>query len=348
MPVYKDDNTGKWYCKFYYADHVGNKKQKLKRGFERKKDAQQWERTFLDQFAKDPTISFSELYRRYMEHTEARVRKSTLSSKKCLIQKHILPYFKNFKIADITAADVARWQTDMINNSGMSDTSLRVLNGQLSAIFNYAVNYAGLSKSPCRDTMGSTKAKNVDFWTPEEYGQFIATLKNNILYYTLFEVLYYCGLRIGEAMALTIADIDFERSTISVNKTRYDIKGGAVTNPPKTRKSERLVTMPDFLTDELREYIRHIYHPAPDTRLFDICCASARHTLKLYSQAAGVKQIRLHDLRHSHASMLINLGANPVLVADRLGHENPEITLKTYSHLFPSTQADIVGKIKKI
>ena len=119
-------------------------------------------------------------------------------------------------------------------------------------------------------------------------------------------------------------------------------------NPPKTEKSERIVDIPEFLTQEIKEYVTHIYKPLPETRLFNKRPQYLRSILKNRAMLAGVKVIRVHDLRHSHASMLINLGANPVLVAERLGHESAAVTLKIYSHLFPHTQLEIVSKIKKV
>lgn len=130
--------------------------------------------------------------------------------------------------------------------------------------------------------------------------------------------------------------------------TYYRIAGKDLINPPKTEGSERAVYVPQFLIDEIQEYIRHLYKPDPGQRLFDKRPQYVRSILMDRAKKAGVKQIRVHDLRHSHASMLINLGANPLLVAQRLGHESPEITLKTYSHLFPTVQTGIVNKIEKL
>ena len=155
-------------------------------------------------------------------------------------------------------------------------------------------------------------------------------------------------MRIGECLALTLEDIDFKSNKININKTCYHIGKKELINPPKTDSSERVIDIPQFLTDEIKEYVNHLYKPMPDTVLFNKQQQYVRGILQRYSQKAGVKEIRLHDLRHSHASMLINLGANPVLVAERLGHESPAITLEVYSHLFPHKQAEIVAKIEKV
>ena len=346
MPTYKDEKTGAWYCKFYYTDWQGQKRQKLKRGFSRQKDAKEWERLFLEQFAKNPDITFEALYLKYKEYIRLRIRESTAVSRFSMIDRHILPFFKKKVVADISPADVAAWLNEMLQK-GLSNTYLNQINIYLKAIFTYAVDYVGLPKNPCTKSIGSRKTRKLNFWTPEEYARFIETCKDNVEYYTIFEILYYTGMREGELLALTLNDIDFKENKIHITKTYYRITGKDLINAPKTESSERIVDIPEFLTQEIREYVTHLYKPDPETRLFNKRPQYLRSILRDRAAKAGVKEIRVHDLRHSHASLLINLGANPVLVAERLGHESPDITLRTYSHLFPHKQADVVSKIKK-
>lgn len=301
----------------------------------------------MEQFAKNPDITFESLYQKYKDYITPRIRESTASTRFLMLDKHVLPFFKNRIVSDIEPADVAAWQTDMLNK-GLSDTYVHNVNVYMKAVFNYAVEYVGLSQNPCKRLIGSLKTKKLNFWTPDEYKRFSEACKDNVEYFALFELLYYTGMRVGEALALTLNDIDFKNNTISVNKTYYRISGKDLINPPKTEGSEREIVIPDFLVDELREYVSHLYKPDPEERIFNKRPQYVRSILKDRAERAGVKQIRVHDLRHSHASMLINLGANPLLVAERLGHESPTITLKTYSHLFPSTQVEIVSKITKV
>ncbi len=347
MPTYKDEKTGTWYCKFYYTDWQGNKKQKLKRGFKLQREAKDWERQFLEQFAKNPDIIFSTLYKKYIESLTPRVRESTLESRKSTIETHILPYFKNLVISQITTADVLKWQ-NIILEKKFSSSYTHLINRCLRTIFNYAVEYHGLQKNPCTKPIGSPKRQKIAFWTPEEYKRFIEYYKDDIQYFTIFELLYYTGMRIGEALALTLKDIDLQNCIISITKTYYRTGEKELINPPKTESSERDIAIPQFLADEIQEYITHLYALSDNERLFPMASTSIRFKLTEGAENTGVKRIRVHDLRHSHASMLINLGANPLLVSKRLGHENPEITLKTYSHLFPSVESDIVNKITKL
>ncbi len=347
MPTYKDEKTNTWYCKFYYTNWQGQKKQKLKRGFARKKDAAEWERKYLEQFAKNPDISFDALYQKYKAYITPRIRESSSSVRFSMLDTHVLPFFKDRIVSTITPADIAAWQSEMLKKN-LSESYTRTIDIYLKAIFAYAVEYVGLSKNPCTKSIGSLKNRKIAFWTPEEYKQFSEACKDNLEYFTLFELLYYTGMRVGEALALTLSDIDFNENTISITKTYYRIAGKDLINPPKTAGSERKILIPDFLTAELLEYVEHLYKLAPEDRLFNKRPQYVRAILRDRAKKAGVKTIRVHDLRHSHASMLINIGANPLLVAERLGHESPTITLKTYSHLFPSTQTDIVSKIKKL
>lgn len=346
MPVYRDEKTKTYYAKFYFVNWQGEKKQKLKRGFARQKDAKEFERKFLEQFAKNPDITFDALYQKYKDYITPRIRESTASTRFNMLDKHVLPFFKYQIVSDISPADIVAWQTEMLNK-GLSDSYTHLTNVYLKAIFNYAVEYLGLTKNPCKKSIGSTKTKKLNFWTPEEYKVFADAVSDNIEYFTMFEILYYTGMREGELLALTLNDIDFKNNLININKTYYRIKGKDLINPPKTESSERIVDIPEFLTEEIKEYVTHLYKPLPETRLFNKRPQYLRSILKSRMATIGLKEIRVHDLRHSHASVLINLGANPVLVAERLGHESAAVTLKIYSHLFPHKQSEIVARIKK-
>lgn len=348
MPTYKDTKTNTWYCKFYYTDWTGTKRQKLKRGFKLQREAKEWERLFLEQYAKNPDITFKTLYDKYWEYISHRVKDSTLRTREYMLTTHVLPYFKDQIVSQITPEDITHWQ-NWILSKDLSESYQKSLSIYLKAIFSYAVDFLGLSRNPCTKPIGRNKRKRIEFWTPEEYKKFSDSIKDNIQYYTLFEILYYTGMRIGEAQALTFGDIDSKEKVIHITKTYFKPNGKpGVLQDPKTESSCRDVDIPDFLVDEILEYKKHIYAADDDTRLFPRELSVIRAYFKDHIQKCSVKDIRIHDLRHSHASTLINLGANPVLVAERLGHESASITLDTYSHLFPKAQSDIVAKIEKL
>lgn len=149
-------------------------------------------------------------------------------------------------------------------------------------------------------------------------------------------------------MALTYKDIDFNEKTISINKSYQRIGKEDVITEPKTTKSNRVIALPNFLCTELKEYINKLYDVDLNTRLFQITKHYLYHEIKRGCKLSGVKKIRVHDLRHSHASLLIELGFSPLLIAERLGHDNIETTLNTYSHLYPHKQTELADTLNKL
>lgn len=145
----------------------------------------------------------------------------------------------------------------------------------------------------------------------------------------------------------TYDDINLEEKTISITKSYQRLKGKDVITQPKTPKSIRIITMPDFLADEFREYCSHLYGIMKNERLFHFTKSHMEHCMAAGIEKSGIKRIRLHDLRHSHASMLVDMGVAPLEIAERLGHEKVETTLNTYSHLYPSTQSKLAGLLDK-
>ncbi|HIV17102.1 MAG TPA: site-specific integrase, partial [Candidatus Alectryocaccobium stercorigallinarum] len=167
-------------------------------------------------------------------------------------------------------------------------------------------------------------------------------------YYAAFNVLYYTGMRIGELLALTVGDIDLEKKTVSITKTLHRTKKKDIITPPKTDRANRTVTLPLFLCDILKTHISRIYAPEKDTLVFLHSKSSYLYKIKHHAVTAGIKPIRIHDLRHSHASLLIELGFSALLVSERLGHENVSTTLNIYAHLFPSKQTEVADRLDKL
>lgn len=346
MPTYKDMKAGTWYCKFYYTDWSGQKHQKLKRGFSRQKDAKDYERKFLEQFSKDPDISFESLYHKYRAFKENRVRPTTFETQCRAIELHILPFFRGLNVSAIRPADVAEWQNQLLKEQ-YSASFTRQINAYLRMIFKYAVDFLGLRSNPVKTQICKPENGNIDFWTPEEYARFSEQLRDNIELYTAFEILFYTGMRKGELLALTLTDINFTDETITINKTLAYVGGEYVFQPPKTQKSNRTIEAPKFLLNEIRDYIGHIYAPYPEQRLFNRSRVWLGQAITYVCGRIGLKPIRVHDLRHTHASLLINLGANPLMIAERLGHEDVKETMNTYGHLFESHQKEIIEKLER-
>ena len=351
MPAYKDEKTGKWFAKFYYTNWQGIKKQKWKRGFATKKEALGFERDFLEQQSANPDMTFQNLYEIYMEDMAARLKQSTLLTKKAVLQTHILPFFSSKPINEIKASDVRRWQAKLMSSpNNYSQTYLKKINTELNSIINYAKRFYDLNTNPCgkAGTIGKAKAEEMDYWTYDEYIAFREGVKDKPLSYICFEVLYWTGMREGELLALSLADIDFDNKTISINRTYLRIEGKDVFTSPKTRKSKRKIPIPDFLCQELSDYIQSRYMLDADERLFPVTKSYLSHEMIRGCKITGVKKIRIHDIRHSHASLLINQGCDALMLADRLGHEKVSTTLNTYSHLFPHKQQELVHSLESL
>lgn len=351
MPAYKDEKTGKWFAKFYYTNWQGIKKQKWKRGFATKKEALGFERDFLEKQSANPDMTFQNLYEIYMEDMAARLKQSTLLTKKAVLQTHILPFFGSKPINEIKASDVRRWQAKLISSpNNYSQTYLKKINTELNSIINYAKRFYDLNTNPCgkAGTIGKAKAEEMDYWTYDEYIAFRKGVKDKSLSYICFEVLYWTGMREGELLALSPADIDLDNKTISINRTYQRIEGKDVFTSPKTRKSKRKIPIPDFLCQELSDYIQSRYMLDADERLFPVTKSYLSHEMIRGCKNTGVKKIRIHDIRHSHASLLINQGCDALMLADRLGHEKVSTTLNTYSHLFPHKQQELVHSLESL
>lgn len=355
MPAYKDEKTNTWYCKFYYEDVNGIKKQKMKRGFQLQREAKEWERNFLETKALDVNIKFKNFVEVYYQDIDNRLRLNTAYQKKFIINEKLLPFFGEMVLSDIKSIHVREWQNSLLtyqdeNGKGYSQTYLKTINSQLSAIFNYAVRYYNLRENPCvkAGSMGKAHAEEMQFYTLDEFKQFIQACDNPVSY-AAFNILYYTGIRSGELLALTWNDIDLENMTINIDKSYHRIKKQDVITKPKTPKSIRTIVIFEHLAEIIKEYKKSIYKPHGNDRVFSKHTHRfLQHEIIRVSNKAGLKQIRVHDLRHSHASLLIELGFSPLLIAERLGHEKLETTLNTYSHLYPNKQVELADKLQKL
>lgn len=349
MAAYLDGKTNKWYASFWYSTFNGDRKKKLKRGFSLKREAIKWERDFLDKQEAQPDMLFSSLVEIYLEDMSHRLKVSTMHTKKSMIENNILPFFSEYRINAIKPPNIRRWQNEKIN-SGLSNTYLRQLNTQLSAIFNYAVRFYGLSENPIlkAGTMGKANADEMDFWTKEEYLTFREAIRNRTKSLVAFDLLYFTGMRFGEFIALTKEDIDIENHFVDINKTLSRIKKVDYITEPKTKKAIRNIPIPVKVTEELQDYFAKMYELKNKDRIFMFTNKYMMGEIKRGCELSGIKAIRIHDIRHSHASLLINMGYSIRLIADRLGHEKIETTLNTYGHLYPDEQSKLANELNKM
>ncbi len=247
---------------------------------------------------------FIELYLKDMEH---RLKPTTVDSKRYVINLKITPFFGKIPLNEIKPTDVRKWQNELTsyrdtNGKPYSQTYLKTINNQLTALFNYAMKYYGLKENPCHKagSRGKKKADEMMFWTKAEFDTFIKSIKDKLPSYTIFMTMYYTGIREGELLALTPADIDFTSKTVTINKSYQRLNNEDIITSPKTPKSNRVIPIPDGLCACLKEYMSHCYELQPSDRLFPYTKFYLYHEMERGCKLSGVKRIRVHDIRHPY------------------------------------------------
>lgn len=342
-----------WYANFYFSDWTGKKRHVCKRGFKTQREAKEYERSFLDQQSANSDILFSNLVENYMNDMGHRLKPTTMSSKEHIIRTKLLPYFGNTKVCDIDTISVRKWQNELLayrdeNGCPYAQTYLKSIHNQLSTILNYAVRHYRLRVNPCHlaGSIGKKRAAEMKFWTREQYEQFAGTIKKSALKLG-FDILFFSGIREGELLALTPADILPDRK-LNICKNYAKVKGQELFMIPKTDKSNRVVSIPEFLYNEIQEYISRLYGIDKGDRIFYYTKSALIREIKVGALAAGLEPIRVHDLRHSHASMLINMKIDIMEISERLGHESVKTTWDTYAHLYPDTDIELAERLNEL
>ncbi len=359
MPVYQNKKTKLWKYRTYAYDVYGNRKQFEKGGFKTKKEALIAEREIqsLDK-VEQCTISFLELWKNYEQHIKLKLKSQSYRKVVSKFKNHILPYFKDYKVKNITANTYTKWQM-IIQEKGFKHKYNSSLHGSMVTILNYAIKFYGLKENIASKvgnfSKGQELPKKVDFWTFEEYKQFIEIIDDNV-YKVFFETLYYTGLRQGECLALTWKDFEDDKLNIYKTISKEKIDNNYVINTPKTTRSIREVKLDNELIKDLNS-LKEYYSQSVDFNdswfIFGGINPLAPTTIGRkkykYCEKANVKKIRIHDFRHSHASLLLSLGVPITVISQRLGHSDINMTLNTYSHLIPKDEdkaIDILNKIK--
>ena len=343
MPVYKDEKRNTWFCKCNYKDWLGESKSKMKRGFATKKDAQQWERDFLQKQSASMDMKFASFVEVYFEDKAPRLKERSIMTKRTLFETKIIPYFGEKQMNEITAVDIIKWQNALLNQD-YKPTYLRMIQNQMTALFNHAEKFYDLKDNPCKkvDKMGRSNAKELNFWTKDEYEQFIQCFSpDEEMYRIIFQMLFWLGCRVGELLALTSQDIDFENGTVNISKTYYRRNQNDYVTPPKTESSNRKITIPKFLAEEMKDFVDRQYGLTPEERIFPITDRAIQKKMKQKTEQAKLKPIRVHDLRHSHIALLIEKGMQPLVIAQRVGHDSVNTTMNIYGHLYPNKQKQV-------
>ena len=350
MSAYKDKKTGKWVVTLRYTDIDGREKRRAKRGFLTKREAKEWESDFLLTLNSEIEIDLTldQFYEVYIGDISNKLRQNTVKNKRVIFDKYIDPYLGSKKLNRISTPDIIKWQNEILGFN-FKDTYSRSINNQLVAIFNHAERYYELKNNPLKKTtaIGAKHPDSMSFWTKEEFDKFIAVVDDESSRLQ-FNVLFYTGIRVGELIAIRLKNIHFERGHIEIRASAQYENGEYIFSKPKTKKSERVVTIPEFLTQLIKDYVNRYYFIDMEEQVFMTNKSRLSRELDKYAKLANVKRIRVHDLRHSHASLLIEQGIQPNIVQDRLGHEKIETTLRTYSHLYPNKQYHLADFLNQI
>lgn len=292
-----------------------------------------------------------------MDDLSTRLKPTTMETKRSIFETKITPYFMNFKVYEIDALAVRLWQNELLKyrdekGNPYSDTYLRSINNQLSAILNYATVYYHLQSNPCKQTgsIGKSDADAMQIWTLDQFERFIE-YEDKAAGRLAFDIFFWTGIREGELLALTIEDFIFngvDEYHLNISKNFEVVKGTQYLLTPKTDSSNRCIMIPQFLYNEAMEYFAALYEPNPKDRLFYFTKSYLLKEIKRVAHMAGLDPVRVHDLRHSHASLLIEMGFNILMVSQRLGHEKVETTWRTYAHLYPDKERILATKLDTV
>ena len=373
MAIYRNDKTGKYEYRTYITNEFGKRVQKEKTGFASEREAKKAEeqlqfenKLYLMKLENEKkqrqtgkVMSFKEVYEEYIKYKKLTLKPDSLRALKSRIECHIMNYFNKFdNVADILPMDIVNWQIE-IDKKGFKLKYKNSLYGALSTMLNFAKNILKVIKDNPASEVSRFKSRgeintSMQFWTYEEYQKFIKEVDKPV-FKMLFETLYFTGMRLGECLALNWTDLS--NSYISINKTisKEKVNGERIITTPKTVSSIRKVKLSKELNDDLLLYKKEcskIINFTEKTFIFGCHIPLSPTTIdrymKKYCDRAGIKKIRIHDLRHSHASLLLSNGVPITAVQNRLGHSDPSITLKHYAHLMPNDEDKAINVIDSL
>lgn len=364
MAVRKDEKTKKWYFYGKYKDSFGKYHDYKRRGFKTKSQAKAAEGMFLENLSsKIKRIKFSILYDEYFEAQKQKIKESSYYTTKQKTDKHILPYFKDLYCDDIKPITIREWK-QIMDEKKLATSYKQYIFTELQAIMNYGSRYYNVNNNATvieGNFHDKDKKKHeMLFWTLEEFEKFDSVI-DDLQYRVLYNFLYWTGCRRGEALALNWNDFTRDFKKVKITKTCYQkIKGKPyVITTPKTQGSIRTISLPNRLITLLRQLYdcnQGIAGFTDDCFVFGITDPLHDTTVEArknrYCKLAKVKQIRIHDFRHSHASYLINNMPNDkniiLAISKRLGHSDPTTTLRIYSHMMPETEDKILDMLNNI
>ena len=294
-----------------------------------------------------PDILFADFYKIYYSDMVGRLKPTSLSIKNAIICDKVLPDFGPIPMNAISPQFIRRWQNGLLSQN-YSDTYLKTIDMHLFSVFKYAAKYYDFPNPYDKaEHIGTGNAHSMQFWTLQEYHSFIQSFEKQSPEFIAFELLYWCGMRVGELLALTPQDIDHKKMLLKISKTYTRHHGEDFISAPKTENSIRTISMPQFLLKEVADYMND-HNIKKNERLIPHTVAFLKYHLTVGCKQSGVPQIRIHDIRHSHVSLLINQGFSAIAIAERVGHKHISTTMNVYAHLFPNRQERLVQALEAI
>lgn len=360
-PIKKADN-GTYYFRANLGKHpvTGKQIQKYRSNFKTKKEAREAYSKLLltsveELTEKKEVMSFQNFIEEiYLPWYKTQVKDSTYKNRYSTIQKHFA-YFYKMDTDKIEPIHVQNWQLKLAKK--FSPNYVRIVQGMLCIAFDRAIILGLIDRNPAR-MIGNVKSKKpkVDFWTLEEFQKVISLLYKGDYYehylFISFWLLFMTGMRIGEAAALQWDDIDFETGLLSINKSLYYKSMTEFHfSEPKTQAGIRDIVIDTDTMKELNEWKKVQQKVIPNCNFvlsyggIPTSKTTLPRALEKLAGLAGVHRIKIHALRHSHASLLISMGENPLIIKDRLGHEKIQTTLGTYGHLYPNSNFEVAKKL---
>ncbi len=354
---------GKYRVDYSYLSN-GKRKRTCKRGFILQKEAKLWQSKELPKLIAKlegtedikETLFMENLIDEYMDFSKLRRRETTCETKRNIIETKITPFFKGKKAFYVSRKDIIEWQNYLLqlkksDGTGYAPTYLRTISNQLSAIFNYAGNKYDLQINPVLkvERIGKKKAPQRDIWTLEEYTQISKCLQDTPMWYYAFEILFWCGIREGELLALTPRNFDLEKCIIKITNSYARLNRKDIVGDTKTDESYRAFKIPQKLAIEIKEYMDSFYGVDDDTRIFPMTKKSLYSARDKACAESGVKRITIHDIRHSHISLLENCvnSATTKSISNRAGHTNTNMTLH-YAHMYEGQDSNIAKELNEM
>ena len=354
-------------CEGSFIDINGISHRYHKRGFSSSEEAQNWERVFMIKAKSeiDTNINYLDLYEIYKTTKKGKIKDRSYADMDYLFKSIILPYWGKISIKKITLKKIEQWQTEILEmkysqknkneEKAYSNRYIDSIQMQFKAVLRYGTHMGYVTDIKLiafKNVKRSNEIKKeMLFWHPKEYNKFISTVDEDV-YIALFSVLYWCGLRLGEALALTWNDVDLKSATINISKS-YSKHTRQFTSP-KTENSYRSVLMPRRCFDSVEALYRSHKQYAGfcnDRLLFHFDKTLDENSIRIkkdrWIKESDLKRIRVHDFRHSHVSLLISLGFNPFDIAKRLGH-TVEMVNNVYGHWFNDAQQKMVDKLNEL